>query len=113
MHELSIIESIIEIILSEMAKYNLTKVQRISLRIGEMRQVVPDALYFGFACLTKDTPLEGAELKIENIPLKARCHQCHDEFILENWLTSCANCGANNVEIISGKELEIAEFEGT
>ena len=112
MHELSIVQNIIEIILAELPKHNLTKVESISLRIGEMRQVVPDALYFGFECLSKNTPLEGAEVKIENIPIKGRCRQCSYEFILENWLENCKKCGQNHVEIISGKELEIAEFEG-
>ena len=113
MHELSIVQNIIEIILAELPKHNLTKVETISLRIGEMRQVVPDALYFGFECLSKDTALEGAEVKIENIPIKGRCRQCSHEFILENWLENCKKCGQNHVEIISGKELEIAEFEGS
>ncbi|HEX9975178.1 MAG TPA: hydrogenase maturation nickel metallochaperone HypA [bacterium] len=113
MHELSIVENIIEIILAELPKHNLTKVESISLRIGEMRQVVPDALFFGFECLSKNTPLEGVEIKIDTIPIKGRCRQCHHEFILENWLESCKNCGQNQVEIISGKELEIAEFEGS
>lgn len=113
MHELSIVQNIIDIILAELPKHNLTRVESISLRIGEMRQVVPDALFFGFECLSKNTPLEGAEVKIEHIPIKGRCRNCQHEFILDNWLQSCQKCGQNHVEIISGKELEIAEFEGT
>lgn len=113
MHELSIVQNIIDIILTELPKHNLTKVESISLRIGAMRQVVPEALYFGFECLSKNTPLEGAKVMIENIPIKGRCHQCQSEFILESWLDNCQNCGQSQIQIISGKELEIAEFEGT
>jgi len=113
MHELSIVANIIDIIETELNKNNLTRVESISLRIGEMRQVVPDALYFGFECLSKDTPLEGAEIKIETIPIKGKCRKCLHEFILENWLENCPTCGENQIEIISGKELEIAEFEGS
>lgn len=113
MHELSLVENIIEIILAEMLKHNLTKIESISLRIGEMRQVVPDAMHFGFECLSKDTPLEGAKLNIEHIPTKAHCNHCNQDFIVENWLASCPSCHSNDIEIISGKELEIAEFEGS
>ncbi|MCU0645720.1 MAG: hydrogenase maturation nickel metallochaperone HypA [bacterium] len=113
MHELSIVQNIIGIIQSELSKHNITRVKSISLRIGRMRQVVPDALFFAFECLSKDTPLEGAEVKIEDIPIKGRCRNCHHEFILENWQENCASCGENQMDIISGKELEIAEFEGT
>lgn len=111
MHELSIVQNIITIIQSELPKYNFSKVHSISLRIGVMRQVVPDALFFAFECLTKDTPLEGAAIKIENIPIKGRCRNCHHEFILENWHENCESCGEDQIEIIAGKELEIAEFE--
>jgi len=113
MHELSIVQNIITIILSELPKYNFSKVQSISLRIGVMRQVVPEALFFAFECLSKGTPLEGAEIKIENIPITGRCRNCRHEFIFESWQENCASCGENQIDIISGKELEIAEFEGT
>ena len=113
MHELSIVESIIDIILSEMPKHGIKRVERISLRIGEMRQVVPEALHFGFDCLSANTPLEGAELFIENVPVTGRCKACHSEFRLGNWLQGCTECDSSNVEIITGKELEIAEFEGS
>ena len=113
MHELSIIENIIEIILKELPKHGIQKVESISLRIGKMRQVVPEAMQFGFECVSKDTPLEGAKLIIENVPIKGRCSKCGYEFILENWLDNCPNCQEDYIETISGKELEIAEFEGS
>ena len=113
MHELSIIESIVDIIIAEMPKHSLTKIETISLRIGKMRQVVPDALHFGFECISKNTPMEGARLLIEEVPIWGSCRQCSHEFLLKNWLENCPNCYSNNIEIISGKELEIAEFEGS
>lgn len=113
MHELSIVQNIITIIQSELPKYNFSRVRSISLRIGAMRQIVPDALFFAFTCLSKNTPLEGAEIKIENIPIKGRCRKCRCEFILDSWQQNCASCGENQMDIISGKELEIAEFEGS
>ncbi|MEE4312515.1 MAG: hydrogenase maturation nickel metallochaperone HypA [candidate division KSB1 bacterium] len=113
MHELSIAESIISIVLGEMSSHDMTKVDVIKLRIGEMRQVVADSLLFGFECLTKNTPLENARIEIENIPVTARCVKCKSEFQLKNWLSDCPVCKQSDVEIISGKELEIAEFEGS
>ena len=75
-----------------------------------MRQVVPDALYFGFECLSKNTPMEGADVKIENIPIKGRCRNCQYEFILKNWLDNCQMCGRNHVEIISGNRNRKKQF---
>jgi hydrogenase nickel incorporation protein HypA/HybF len=48
MHELSIVQNIIEIVQSELPKHNIARVKSISLQIGRMRQVVPDAFFFAF-----------------------------------------------------------------
>lgn len=113
MHELAIVESIVEIVQQEMQANNLQRVERIVLRIGEMRQVVPEAMHFGFECVTKDTPLEGAELIIQNVPVMGKCANCGTEFQYKNWLDNCPKCQHPVIKIISGKELEIVEFEGS
>ena len=113
MHEVSLIQSINETVMAEMPRYNITKVESITLKIGEMRQVIPDTLLFAFEILSKNTPLEGAELIIESVPTKGRCKKCGQESIVENWLRTCSHCGGGNIEIISGRELEIVEFEGS
>ena len=113
MHEVSLIQSINETVMAEMPKHNITKVESITLRIGEMRQVIPDTLLFAFEVLSKDTPLEGAKLIIENIPTRGRCKKCGQEFVVENWIRTCSECGGTDIEIISGREMEIVEFEGS
>lgn len=112
MHEVSIIESIINIILSEMPKHNITKVKSINLRIGKMQQIVEDALRFSFSVISQNTPLEGAEIIIENTPIIGRCRNCGNEFEVDDWFNNCPNCEGINIEIMSGKELEITSFEG-
>lgn len=112
MHELTLIQNIIEIVLSEMQKHQLTRIDKIHLRIGELRQVVPAAMHFSFQCLRKDTPLNGAELVIEILPLRGCCQHCKREFLMKNTLGNCLFCGSSEIEIISGKELEIKEIEG-
>jgi len=112
MHEISLVESIINIVLDEMPKYNITKVINITLKIGEMRQVVPDALRFGFEIMSQNTPLEGAEIIVENVPTKGRCKNCDHLFPIEDWFDNCPKCEKMDIEIISGKEMEIINFEG-
>jgi hydrogenase nickel incorporation protein HypA/HybF len=92
MHEFSLIQQIIEIILEELPRHPISRVESVSLRIGQMRQVVPDALKFGFECLIKNTPLEGATLEVEHVPVRALCSSCRCEFEVKNWLESCPNC---------------------
>jgi len=113
MHELALIESMIDIVLEEMPRHSLTQVESITLRIGEMRQYVPEALNFGFECLSKDTPLEGAKLFIEKVPTKGYCALCDKNFTLRNFFDKCPTCKETISQIISGKELELVSFEGS
>ena len=112
MHELSIAHSIVDIVLEEMSKNGLTRVDAVMLRIGTMAQVLPDSLMFGFECLSKDTPLEGAKLVIEEIPARGFCTSCRREFDIDGWVLNCPLCQGGWVDIISGRELEIVEIEG-
>jgi len=127
MHEISIVESIIDIVLNEIPKYNITRVSSIALRIGEMQLVVPEALRFGFKLMAQNTPLEGAEIIIESVPTTGRCKNCGYEFNfllrksktltkkgnnIDDWFDNCPKCEKTNIEVISGKEMEIINFEG-
>ncbi|MBN2008742.1 hydrogenase maturation nickel metallochaperone HypA [candidate division KSB1 bacterium] len=112
MHELSIIQSVVDIILNEMPKHGLTSISRIVLRVGAMRQVVPDSLQFAFECVQQGTPLENALLEIEHVPVNGRCATCHHDVAMQHWLDVCPLCKSGNLEIVSGKELQIKELEG-
>jgi len=113
MHELSLAQNIIEIITDELSKNGLTQVNTITLKVGEMAQVMPDSLRFGFECLSRETPLEGAKLIIAIVPGRGRCMSCGKDFIIENREFICPECGKPGIEVLTGKELEIVELEGT
>ena len=113
MHEISIVENIIKIIMAEIPKHGITRVESIRLAIGEMQQVVPDTLLFAFDVLSMDTSLKEAKLIIESIPIRGRCRVCFQDFPIENWGGKCIRCGKTDIEIISGKELDIIELEGS
>ncbi|HGJ67140.1 TPA: hydrogenase maturation nickel metallochaperone HypA [bacterium] len=113
MHEIAIVESIIDIVSAEMKKHNMTKLETIKLRIGEMSNIMLDALVFSFDVLSKETPLEGAKLIIETVLIKFRCKDCKIEFTIKDTFGICPECNGINCEIISGKELEIAELNGS
>ena len=113
MHELSLARSIIDIITDQLLEHGLTKVDTITLKVGEMAQVMADSLRFGFECLSRETPLAGAELIIEIVPARGWCRSCGKDFIIENWEFICPECGKTEIAVLSGKELEIVEVEGT
>lgn len=107
MHEMAIMQSILDIAEGEARKHGSKRINRIKLKIGEFRGVVKDALEFSFDVLRVNTPAENAELEIETVPIRAECPNCSDVDISINDFTMiCPNCGAI-LSITSGREMEI------
>lgn len=115
MHEMSIAQSLIDIVEQEMNKHGVSKLHTVKVRHGRLANVVPEALHFAWQALTADTPLEGAELVTEEVPLKVRCRKCGIEFEPEEatlLLMTCPQCGEEfGHEVLSGKELYIENLE--
>ena len=107
MHEFGITQNIVAIV-TENAKG--AKVQRVSLEIGKLSAIMPDAIRFCFDICTQGTVLEGATLEILEIPGLGRCRQCGAEFFLDKLFGIC-NCGSVQLDLITGEELKIKEIE--
>lgn len=112
MHELSIAQSIVDILLDLMKAHHLSEIQRVRLRIGALRAIDRQSLGVSFDVLTAESPLHGVRLEIEEIPMRGRCLHCGRQFPMGHWLDDCPDCLGPRVEIVSGKELEIVDLEG-
>ncbi|MBI3583497.1 MAG: hydrogenase maturation nickel metallochaperone HypA [Nitrospinae bacterium] len=111
MHELSIVQNILDIAESEARKNNATRIIKIGLKIGEMSGVVADSINFCFETLKTNTIARDAELLIDHVPLMGRCKQCGADFRIKDYQFICEKCNGNEIELISGKELQIEELE--
>ncbi len=87
------------------------RVRRINLMVGKLSAVVPDSLRFCFDIAAKDTPLAGAELVIEEIPVQIRCQECQATWTVMQPVFQCQKCGSRAVTVISGRELDIRSIE--
>jgi len=112
MHELSIAQNIFDIIMRNIDEGRVTgKIISISLRVGKMTTVIPENLRFMFEVLTSDTPLKHTKLEIEHIPIQGKCNHCGLEFQIESIGFQCPQCNSDDVQITSGRELEIESVE--
>ncbi len=112
MHELSLAKNIVKIVLDSLQEINEpVRVKSVKLKVGKIHVVVPEALSFCFELLAKDTPLEGANLIIEEIPIHARCNKCGHYFEIDNYLFVCPKCGSPDLEVEKGEELIVESFE--
>jgi hydrogenase nickel incorporation protein HypA/HybF len=111
MHEFGIAQSLLEIVEKEALSYKGAKVKRITVQIGNLTGVMPDALRFAFEALRTGGIAEESSLEIEEIPLRIQCHQCGATSILEDPFLICPYCEDIDVEILAGRELQIQNME--
>lgn len=111
MHELSICRKIVEIVAGQIAPAEADAVAEIGIRVGVLSGVDPDALAFAFESISVDTPVAGASLSIERIPLRGECRSCGTGSEIEDYLFRCPACGSDELSIVSGEELEIAYIQ--
>jgi hydrogenase nickel incorporation protein HypA/HybF len=111
MHEMSIVESLLETVQSVMRDHPGKRVGEVRVRVGSLRLVVPETLQFCFAAASRGGEFDGARLVVTTVPALARCGHCGIEFpVEENWF-ACPRCGAADGSLRAGNELELSSIE--
>ncbi|WP_206812580.1 hydrogenase maturation nickel metallochaperone HypA/HybF [Paradesulfitobacterium ferrireducens] len=114
MHEMSLMAEMIELLGCSARENNIDKIIKVHLVVGKMTMALPDALTMAFDVFkTEDIFAPSAELTIEQRETIAKCRTCGSTFSApDNYLFICPTCQGLRIEIISGRELYIASFEG-
>lgn len=107
MHELAITQSVVDTVLQHTGTQRVTLVR---LQVGRLSGVVPDSMQFCFELVTEGTPLQGARLEIEQPAGQAHCRTCGDDFELADLILLCP-CGSADVELLRGRELQVASVD--
>ena len=106
MHELSIAGAVVDTALRHAED---RRVLVVTLRVGELRQVVPDSLAFYFEIVARDTLVAGARLEQIVVPVRMRCAGCGGDWEPE-LMFRCPECGGAG-EVLAGDELEVDSIE--
>ncbi len=110
MHELALCEAIVDTVTRHA---DGQRVERVEVRIGHFRQVVPDSLLFSWELLTDGTDLAGCELVIDHVPAVIRCRACGQDTTLDAPILLCRTCESSDVTLVSGEEFLIASIDRT
>jgi hydrogenase nickel incorporation protein HypA/HybF len=101
MHELSLCRAIADMA-TEHAKGRA--IERIQLRVGHFRQVVPETLRYCWDMRCEGTALEGCELVVDHVPATIECILCGAKTTLEHPVLRCGSCDSIDVLMTSGDE---------
>lgn len=110
MHELGIVYQIVRTVDEIKQEQSLTEIEKITLEIGEMSNIVPRFISEAWQSVRESTDYPDAEMNIEIIPARARCKNCGYEDLVRKTELDCPNCKSNDFEIISGREFIIKEI---
>jgi hydrogenase nickel incorporation protein HypA/HybF len=109
-HELSLSTAILDTVLRHAEGRPVSAVR---MRVGTLRQVVPDSLGFYFGIVARETLCAGATLEQEVVAARLRCRGCGGEWEPDPELPlfRCPRCDDGAVEVVAGEELEIESIE--
>lgn len=103
MHELSIAEAVVDMVLERTGGRS---VRCVRLKVGQLAGVVTESLEFCFELAAAGTRLEGATLEIEQPFGAAHCRSCGEDFEQQDLILLC-RCGSADVEVVAGQELSV------
>jgi hydrogenase nickel incorporation protein HypA/HybF len=107
-HELSLSSAIVNTAVKHARGRRVTVVE---LRVGKLRQVIPDTLEFYFEFVARDTVCDGARLVQQVIDARLACRSCGHEWEIEIPAFRCPECSGSDVEIAAGDEFEVEAIE--
>ncbi|MGD8378059.1 MAG: hydrogenase maturation nickel metallochaperone HypA [Gammaproteobacteria bacterium] len=112
MHELSICQDLLEQVDRVAHEHGARRVARIHLAVGPLSGVVPELLQQAFTLARAGSShTASAELEIETVPVRVRCHRCGAETDAHVNRLLCGQCGDYHTDLVSGDELILQRVE--
>ncbi|MGO9171407.1 MAG: hydrogenase maturation nickel metallochaperone HypA [Rhodomicrobium sp.] len=111
MHEMSLCQSVLQMLEEQAAVHSYTRVKAVWLEIGPLAGVEPEAMMFCFDAVTRGTLAENARFEIVHTQAKAWCMGCSKSVDITNRFDSCPDCGSYQLQITGGDELRIKQME--
>ena len=76
MHEVSVVASLVDAVIAELQKYNVIKVNSVTVVIGDLTNLGEEQMAFAYEIVTQDTILEGSQFIVEHEPIELECWDC-------------------------------------
>ena len=112
MHELGLVNYVVEEVSKIAEEQNITKVSSVTLQFGEVSGIVSSYLLGYWKWYTKKFPLfDGSKLICEEIPAVTWCDDCKITYSTVTYGKTCPKCGNGNTWLIRGNEMMIKEIE--
>lgn len=111
MHELSLCQAIAGVVRAHAAG---RRVNVVRVRVGALRQVVPDSLSFCWTLVRDHADMPDAELELEFVAAEVCCRDCSRQSeIASRWSVCCPQCGSTDVAVVRGEDFLVTSVDVT
>lgn len=104
-------QTVLEIAERQARAADATQIHGLSLRVGQLTAIAPEALEHAFAVLRQGTLAQHAQLAVEYVPAAYWCASCQEEFEAQDLTSECPRCGAASRDVRRGRELQLLFLE--
>jgi hydrogenase nickel incorporation protein HypA/HybF len=111
MHEMSLAESVLQLIEDAARTQKFSRVATVWLEIGQLANVEVEAMRFCFDAVTRGSLAQGARLEILATPGSGWCLPCSASVALSETYAACPQCGAYQVQVTGGTQMRVKELE--
>ena len=111
MHESSVTEAILKLVLEKAATLDAKSVSGIALVVGDLTGYVGESIQFYFDRYAAGTIAEGARIKVRRVEPKMRCASCGELFTRARFSFSCPACGGDGLATKIGTEFFIETID--
>ena len=111
MHEVALAQGIVDIVTDRAQRDGFERAKVVHVELGDLSNVVPDALVFGFQSASLGTPAEGARLEFSHRPGTGWCVDCAAEVKVQSRIALCPQCGGVKWVVTGGEQMRVTELE--
>ncbi len=84
----------------------------VRVKIGALRQVVPESLSFCWTLVRDYEDMPDAELELEFVSAEVACRSCdRRSLITSQWSLLCPHCESADVEVLRGDEFLVTSLD--
>lgn len=107
MHERSLVNSLLRQVSELQAGQTEGRIVTIRVSMGEFSGVDIELFIGAFEEMVIDSPVSGATLEVQAVPLTARCRACGEEFQVMRFFFSCPVCSHHLVTVVRGEGIQL------
>jgi hydrogenase nickel incorporation protein HypA/HybF len=110
MHEMSLAESILQIVEEAALAQGFNRVRELRLEIGALSGVESEALSFCLDVVLKNSVADGARVELETMPGRGWCMHCGETVPITALYDACPRCGGYQVQATGGTEMRVKDL---